>query len=170
MNEQPDGAPAPDLSKAIFDSPPEPEPLPADIGTLPVRLVGAAGFGVIAGFLGWLLYFGVLKFTGYEVGLISIAVGWGVGLAVRIGSRGVGGLGYQILAVLITYLSIAFSSAPLIAAEFEAAEGSIGLVGWVLAFGISLAAPFLAGIENIIGLAIIGFGLYQAWAMNRRVV
>ena len=35
-----------------------------------------------------------------------------------------------------------------------------------------MAAPFLAGFENIIGIAIIGFALYQAWQMNarRRVV
>lgn len=31
---------------------------------------------------------------------------------------------------------------------------------------ISLAAPFLGGLENAIGLLIIGFGLWQAWKMN----
>lgn len=31
-----------------------------------------------------------------------------------------------------------------------------------------LAAPFLGGLENIIGLIIIGIGLLQAWKMNRR--
>jgi hypothetical protein len=30
------------------------------------------------------------------------------------------------------------------------------------------AAPFLAGIQNLLGLAIIFFGLFQAWQMNRR--
>jgi hypothetical protein len=30
------------------------------------------------------------------------------------------------------------------------------------------AAPFLAGFENIIGLLIIGFGLFEAWKLNRR--
>jgi len=29
-------------------------------------------------------------------------------------------------------------------------------------------APFLAGFENILGLVIIGFALFQAWKMNRR--
>jgi hypothetical protein len=32
-----------------------------------------------------------------------------------------------------------------------------------------LALPFLQGFQNIIGLLIIGFGLYQAWKLNRRV-
>jgi hypothetical protein len=38
----------------------------------------------------------------------------------------------------------------------------------VFVFGIAMAAPFLQGAENVIGLLIIGFGLYQAWKMNRR--
>ncbi len=37
-------------------------------------------------------------------------------------------------------------------------------------FGVLvLALPFLGGIENIMGLVIIGIGLFQAWAMNRRL-
>jgi hypothetical protein len=31
------------------------------------------------------------------------------------------------------------------------------------------AAPFLAGFQNIIGIVIIGIGLYEAWKLNRRV-
>jgi len=42
----------------------------------------------------------------------------------------------------------------------------------LLAFGalflLLLALPFLAGFKNIIGLAIIAFGLYEAWKLNRR--
>ena len=30
------------------------------------------------------------------------------------------------------------------------------------------AAPFLAGLQNIIGLIIIGIGMYEAWKLNRR--
>lgn len=33
---------------------------------------------------------------------------------------------------------------------------------------ILCAAPFLAGFQNIIGLVIIGFGLFEAWKLNRR--
>jgi hypothetical protein len=29
-----------------------------------------------------------------------------------------------------------------------------------------LAIPFLGGFENILGILIIGFGLYQAWKIN----
>lgn len=37
-----------------------------------------------------------------------------------------------------------------------------------LLVGFVLAAPFLGGLSNIIGLVIIAIGLHQAWKMNRR--
>ena len=37
----------------------------------------------------------------------------------------------------------------------------------VIAFGIALAAPVLAGTNNAIGLLIIGFALWEAWKFNR---
>jgi len=40
-------------------------------------------------------------------------------------------------------------------------------VGLLLAF--AMAAPFLGGFENIIGIFIIGFALWEAWKINRRV-
>lgn len=43
------------------------------------------------------------------------------------------------------------------------------VIGVVLIFGIAFVAPFLAGFENIMGLLIIGFGVYQAWKMNKRL-
>jgi hypothetical protein len=42
----------------------------------------------------------------------------------------------------------------------------LGLVALIL---IAAATPFIAGFENILGLIIIGFALFQAWKMNRRV-
>jgi hypothetical protein len=47
--------------------------------------------------------------------------------------------------------------------EITAGEALIGLAA--LAF-LVLAIPFLGGFENILGLLIIGFGLYQAWKIN----
>jgi hypothetical protein len=42
------------------------------------------------------------------------------------------------------------------------------LVALVIFTGLVLALPFLAGAENIIGLIIIGIGLYEAWKFNRK--
>jgi hypothetical protein len=33
----------------------------------------------------------------------------------------------------------------------------------------TLALPFLAGLENLIGIFIIAIGLYEAWKVNRGV-
>ena len=34
---------------------------------------------------------------------------------------------------------------------------------------VAFVSPFMSGFENIIGLLIIAFALYQAWAMNKRL-
>jgi hypothetical protein len=37
-----------------------------------------------------------------------------------------------------------------------------------LLIGLLYALPFLGGASNIIGIVIIGIGVYEAWALNRR--
>ncbi len=48
-----------------------------------------------------------------------------------------------------------------------------GIGGLLLAIAalllIACAAPFLAGAQNIMGIIIIGIGVYQAWKLNRRL-
>jgi len=59
------------------------------------------------------------------------------------------------------------------AGSLESGAGEVTLGGTVLAFGalllLAAAVPFLGGFENIIGILIIGFALYEAWKINRRV-
>lgn len=54
----------------------------------------------------------------------------------------------------------------------DAAVRQLTLSEAALVFGtlllIACAAPFLAGFQNIIGLIIIGIGLYEAWKLNRK--
>jgi hypothetical protein len=70
------------------------------------RIARAMLFGSGAALAGALLYFGVAALTGYEIGLVAIAVGYMVGRAVNAGSRGRGGRRYQALAVGMTYMAI----------------------------------------------------------------
>lgn len=49
------------------------------------------------------------------------------------------------------------------------ALGALALAG-VLLYAIAFAAPFLMGVENLIGILIIGFAVHQAWRMNARRV
>lgn len=56
-----------------------------------------------------------------------------------------------------------------VAAKGVQEMGALGLViGVVLLIVILYATPFLAGLENVIGILIIGFALYEAWKLNRR--
>lgn len=129
------------------------------------RMLTAAAYGLGAAVAGSALYFGILWITGgWEFSLIAIVVGWLVGRAVMTGSGNRGGVGYQLMAVFLTYCSIASSFMPLI---LEGAE-TVGAAELLVAFILAFAAPFLGGLDNILGLLIIGIGLWQAWSMTKK--
>lgn len=52
-------------------------------------------------------------------------------------------------------------------------EEPLGAIAWIfiaiLIVALAMAAPILAGFENVIGWVIIGIALYEAWKMNKRV-
>jgi hypothetical protein len=126
--------------------------------------------------------------TGMSLALLSIAVGYLVGRAVRIGAGGLGGRRCQILAVALTYFAITISYAPVIVKEMRESPklktervkaesvrtkvGPVTLAAGIAAISaISLAAPFLAlagGAGGIIGLIIVFLGLAQAWRLTAR--
>lgn len=81
------------------------------------RFSKAIVFGLVAGTVGAAIWYGVRRLTGYEIGLIAIAVGFLVGAAVRAGSGGRGGRRYQVLAVALTYFSICLNYAPDVVGE-----------------------------------------------------
>jgi hypothetical protein len=70
-------------------------------------------FAVGGAILGLILYsaFGII--TGLEIGYISLAVGYIVGKAMRMGSRGIGGRRYQVVAVILTYAAVSMSAIPI---------------------------------------------------------
>jgi hypothetical protein len=154
-------------------------------GSAAGRLLRATGAGVVAAALGAGLYYAIAALTGYEFGLIAIVVGWAVGAAVNWGSNGRGGWAYQTLAIGLTYFAIVSTYIPPILEELRSAnvveasaaagadpgaavESVPPAVLTVLVIVIAVAAPFLGGLQNIIGLVIIGIGLYEAWKLNRR--
>jgi hypothetical protein len=124
------------------------------------KFVKAAIFGVVGAVAGALVFWGVRRLTGYEVGLISIFVGWLVGRLVRKGADSRGGLPYQLLAVVLTYTSIVSSYIPHL---IEEGKFEVGLLP------ILFVVPFLEPAKNLIGLIIIGIGLFEAWRTNRAV-
>jgi hypothetical protein len=88
-------------------------------GTRLGRLGRALAGGVAAAVVGAGLYYAVLALTGYEVGLIAIAVGFLVGGAVRWGCHGRGGWLYQAIAVGLTYVAIVSTYVPFLFAELD---------------------------------------------------
>jgi hypothetical protein len=144
-----------------------------------------------------LIWWGIRKATGYEIGLIAVVVGLMVGGAVRAGSRGRGGIGYQLLAMALTYSCITSTYIPEVygALKKQHEERSsttqpttnpaddeeiknmslprkvaVFVIFFLILFVIALVAPVLAGFQNIIGLLIIAFALWEAWKINKRVV
>jgi hypothetical protein len=161
------------------------------------RFLKASVYGVAAAIAGALVYWGISKATGMQLSLISIAVGWMVGVGVRAGSQARGGWPYQLLAIFLTYSSIVGSYAPSVIEGFRQsvteskAEKTVDgsrpaapaksaplsglplIVGVVLVVAIVYVSPFLVVYSNgngqgLISLAIIGIGMWQAWSMNRR--
>jgi hypothetical protein len=135
-------------------------------GTPASRLAAAAAFGAGAALVGALGWFAIMEITGLNLGIVALAVGWLVGRAVGRGSRGRGGLGYQVLAALLTYASIAGALASLVlAGEGDASGPGAGPVALAM---VGLALPVIVGIDSPLSALIFGFALWQAWRMNRR--
>jgi hypothetical protein len=70
-------------------------------------------FGLGGAFLGLILYaaFGIL--TGLVIGYVSLAVGYIVGKAIKMGSGGMGGRRYQIAAALLSYSAVSIAAIPI---------------------------------------------------------
>ena len=127
-------------------------------------------FGAGAAVACSIAYAVITALSGLELALVAIVVGYLVGRAVRIGSNGLGGRRCQLMAVALTYLSIT-ASYLILAIREPGAEPMRNLAGGVLMMGIALASPLLGlagGLGGILGLAIVVFGLLQAWRQNAR--
>ncbi len=89
-------------------------------GIVPLMTAGVYGLG--AGIVGAAIYYAVIAIANLEIGIVAILIGYMVGYAVRKGARGRGGLRFQVLAVALTYASIALAYTPLVVKQaFEAA-------------------------------------------------
>lgn len=141
---------------------------PAEGGFL--RGLKAFGLGSGAGLLGAIGYGAIITFTGYELALITIFIGWFVGRAVMRGSEGRGGRAYQVLAALLTYVWCMEAFVPSIV-KGAMVEGDQGrtIVAALIAPFIALILPF-TGELNVISILILGFGVWRGWREAAAVV
>lgn len=70
-------------------------------------------YGVGAAILGFILFAGFVIVTGISLGYISLAVGWLVGKAMKLGSGGIGGRRYQVAAAMLTYMAVSVAAVPI---------------------------------------------------------
>jgi predicted lipid-binding transport protein (Tim44 family) len=70
-------------------------------------------FGIGAAIVGMAGYAGFTILTGVYIGYVSLAVGWLVGKAIMLGSKGIGGRRYQIAAVILTYAAVSIAAVPI---------------------------------------------------------
>lgn len=142
---------------------------PADFGARVGRFARAALFGTAAAAAGCGLYYLVLALTGWHIGLIAIVVGLMVGSAVRAGCRARGGWLYQALAIVLTYSAIVLSFIPEVLKELPANESgpAEAVVRAIVIVVLVYVLPFMGGV-GFLGILIIGFGLYEAWKLNKK--
>jgi uncharacterized protein (DUF983 family) len=151
-------------------------------------------FGVGAAVVGFGIYVTFALATGLVIGYVSLAVGYLVGKAIALGSRGVGGRRYQIAAVLLTYSAVSLAAVPVAisvhmkhksaqqhaqvsnpAAAPAAAPASAPPPKMSLARALGtlallgLASPLLEladPMQGIIGLIILLVGIRIAWQLT----
>jgi uncharacterized protein (DUF983 family) len=145
--------------------------------------VRAVVFGIAGALVGFALYVIFALATGLVVGLVSLAVGFIVGKAMSLGSRGVGGRRYQVVAVLLTYLAVSMSAVPIaihqmrqhqaqsqsnVAAPPQGGHMTLGKAVGLLAL-LGIASPILDlqdPVHGIIGLVILFVGIRFAWRLT----
>jgi len=158
------------------------------VSTIPKKALGLGLLAMVGCSIAW---YAVLKLTDSQWGILAVVVGLAVGTAVRKGSNGRGGWRYQALAIFLTYTAIVSSYVPFIiegmregsaevasdslvkaesekAAVVEPPRAGAFALGIVFLLGLLYATPFLAGLQNAIGILIIGFALYEAWKLNKK--
>ena len=141
------------------------------------RIAKSLALGLGAAVVGAALWFGVALWLGGSLGIVALATGWLVGRAVQVGSGGRGGRRYQVMAALLAYLpvvlkSYAFSAYTALtygATVRGAAQDPFSLFMFADAFVRPIVANLLAMPRGLISLAIIAFGIHQAWTMNAQI-
>lgn len=75
-------------------------------------LLRASAFGLGAAIAGGIVYWAVMEYLDLQIGIVAIAIGFLVGRAVAKATRGRSARRHRILAVALTYLSVAIAYAP----------------------------------------------------------
>jgi hypothetical protein len=148
---------------ALFKAGPPPE------GAV-LRVFKAVLFGAGAGLAGATLYGLIIYFAKVELALITILIGWMVGRAVKAGSEGRGGLGYQVLSAVMTYVCCMLAYVPTVVEGSQTGENPLPLaVAVLIAPFAAVAIPF-TGELGVLGTLILAFGVWRGFREPAKVV
>jgi hypothetical protein len=128
-------------------------------------------YGLGAAIAGTALFSFVWIVSKSQFALISILIGYMVGKAVRYASQGLGGRPQQIIAVLLTYFSVAMSIVPVVIYQQMEKHASFTTPEVLGLLFLGLTSPFLAlkaGASGILTLLITFFGIQRAWHLTGR--
>lgn len=118
-------------------------------------------FGSGAALVGSFVWFAIERALNMHIGLVAVAIGWGVGKAVRRGGGTNPGLLFPLTAVVLAYASIAGSAFLQVPDDIDGEP-----VKLVVRTVIAAVAPVLGATTNPIGLLIVGFALWEAWKFS----
>jgi hypothetical protein len=126
-------------------------------------LIRAALFGLGGAIVGAAIYYAVAKATNHEIGLVAIVTGYVVGYSVHKGAGGRGGRRFQVLAAVLTYLSVGLAYAPFALDQSPVTKAGAMIILVVMLPVVSIvgALPF-----GLITALIIFVGIRQAWTMT----
>lgn len=134
-----------------------------------LRALKALVFGSGVGLAGAIGYSLIITFLQMELALVTIFIGWLVGRAVRAGSEGRGGRGYQVMGAVLTYAWCMMAYVPSIVTELTKAAEPVPFAAAVLfAPFLALVIPF-TGAMGVLGSLILAFGVWRGWREPARV-
>lgn len=161
----------PDFGRAEYV---EPRVIEGEVVGAPLRRGSASAlplamiYGLLAALVGSIGY-GLVASMGFMISIVAIGIGWLVARAMMTATGGVGGRPFQIAAVVLTYLAVSLGNL---------VHPLWGLYRQGMPMGRLLASPYLlkymvagpfmelgSGLNGILGLLILFFGLRTAWKM-----
>ncbi len=128
---------------------------------LPLGVLG----GVIGGILGAILWAAVTYFTNYQIGWVSIAVGFLVGFGVSRLGHGVD-LSFAIAGAIIAFISVVLGNF-LVAIGFLAKYWDVGYFEALLDFNYAMTFQLLIATFSVIDILFYAFAIYAGFRYSR---
>jgi hypothetical protein len=154
-----------------LDATPEPDLSPAK--PTPKLFTQAILFGIVGAIAGAAIYAAFVDISHIQIGYLSILIAYLIAKSMTTGSRGEGGLYYQISSLILTYLSVAAANSAMIWWEVHKIRHlniPFNAHNLLLLGKLGIESPFLdlrgSTTSGFLGLFILVIGMRAAWRMT----